>query len=81
MRNIQRIAAQTVVAVLSGRSLNHTLEAAWKRALEIDPDYELARVNLALLPETRRQGPPKSFKMVAPFEGHDLKKSITFLKG
>ncbi len=32
MRNIQRIAAQTVVAVLSGRSLNHTLEAAWKRA-------------------------------------------------
>ena len=56
-------------------------EAAWKRALEIDPDYELARVNLALLPETRRQGPPKSFKMVAPFEGHDLKKSITFLKG
>jgi 16S rRNA (cytosine967-C5)-methyltransferase len=31
VRNIQRIAAQTVVAVLSGRSLNHTLEAAWKR--------------------------------------------------
>ncbi len=32
MRDIQRIAAQTVAAVLSGRSLNHTLEAAWKRA-------------------------------------------------
>jgi 16S rRNA (cytosine967-C5)-methyltransferase len=31
VRNIQRIAAQTVAAVLSGRSLNHTLEAAWKR--------------------------------------------------
>ncbi len=32
VRNVQRIAAQTVAAVLSGRSLNHTLEAAWKRA-------------------------------------------------
>lgn len=32
MLNIQRIAAQTVAAVLSGRSLNHTLETAWKRA-------------------------------------------------
>src|SRR5258708_17412250 len=31
VRNIQHIAAQTVAAVLSGRSLNHTLEAAWKR--------------------------------------------------
>lgn len=32
MRNIQRIAAQSVAAVLSGKSLNHTLETAWKRA-------------------------------------------------
>ncbi len=32
MRNIQRIAARTVAAVLSGKSLNHTLETAWKRA-------------------------------------------------
>ena len=32
MRNVQRIAAQTVAAVLSGKSLNHTLEATWKRA-------------------------------------------------
>ncbi len=31
MRNIQRIAAQTVAAVHSGRSLTQTLEAAWKR--------------------------------------------------
>lgn len=31
MRNIQRVAAQIVAAVLSGRSLNHALEAAWKR--------------------------------------------------
>jgi len=31
VRNIQRVAAQTVAAVLSGRSLNHTLEVAWKR--------------------------------------------------
>src|SRR6185436_8374119 len=32
VRNIQRIAAQSVAAVLSGKSLNHTLETAWKRA-------------------------------------------------
>ncbi|HEV8644209.1 MAG TPA: 16S rRNA (cytosine(967)-C(5))-methyltransferase RsmB [Burkholderiales bacterium] len=32
MRDIQRIAAKTVAAVLSGRSLNHALDAAWKRA-------------------------------------------------
>ena len=30
VRDIQRIAAQTVAAVLSGRTLNHTLEAVWK---------------------------------------------------
>jgi 16S rRNA (cytosine967-C5)-methyltransferase len=30
VRNIQRIAAETVAAVLSGSSLNHTLEEAWK---------------------------------------------------
>ncbi len=32
MRNIQCIAARTVAAVLSGRSLKYTLESAWKRA-------------------------------------------------
>jgi len=31
VRNIQRVAAQTIAAVLSGRSLTHTLEVAWKR--------------------------------------------------
>ncbi|HYN27857.1 MAG TPA: 16S rRNA (cytosine(967)-C(5))-methyltransferase RsmB [Burkholderiales bacterium] len=35
VRNVQRIAAQTVAAVLSGRSLNHTLEAVWKGAHEL----------------------------------------------
>ena len=34
-------------------------EAAFKRALEIDPRYAPAKQNLALLPETRRTGPPK----------------------
>ena len=34
-------------------------EAAFRRALVIDPKYTLAKQNLAMLPETRRLGPPK----------------------
>jgi len=32
VRNIQRMAAHSVAAVLSGKTLNHTLEMVWKRA-------------------------------------------------
>jgi tetratricopeptide (TPR) repeat protein len=55
-------------------------EAALKRALEIDPRYAIAKQNLALLPETRRTGPPKNVGMIYPFKGSNLKQSITFVK-
>src|SRR6266853_2268601 len=52
-------------------------EAALKRALVIDRKYDLAKKNLAALPEIRRTGPP----MVGirdPFKSSKLKQSITF---
>ncbi len=52
-------------------------EAALKRALVIDRKYDLAKQNLAALPEIRRTGPP----MVGirdPFKSSKLKQSITF---
>ena len=55
-------------------------EAAWKRALVIDPRYTLAKNNLAALPEIRRTGPPQMIGMTEPFKGSKLKQSITFLK-
>ena len=54
-------------------------EAALKRALEVDPRYALAKQNLALLPETRRTGPPKMVGMLDPFKGTKLKQGITFV--
>ncbi len=53
-------------------------EAALKRALVIDPDYTIAKNNLAMLPETRRTGPPKTIKITDPFRGSKTKQSITF---
>jgi superkiller protein 3 len=55
-------------------------EAAWKRALEIDPKYEHARLNLTILPETRRRGGPQDILLTEPFAGREVKKTITFLK-
>ena len=54
-------------------------EAALKRALKIDPRYAIAKQNLALLPETRRTGPPKMVGMLDPFKGTKLKQEITFV--
>lgn len=54
-------------------------EAALKRALAIDPKYTVAKNNLALLPETRRNGPPKIFAIQDPIAGK-VKQSITFIK-
>lgn len=54
-------------------------EAALKRALVIDRKYDLAKRNLAALPEIRRTGPP----MVGirdPFKSSKLKQSITFYR-
>lgn len=53
-------------------------EEALHRALEIDPDYDLARQNLALLPMIRQSG-PVDFELRHPFKGEKLKQSITFV--
>ena len=53
-------------------------EEALHRALEIDPDYDLARRNLALLPMIRQSGMP-DFELRHPFKGDELKQSVTFV--
>lgn len=53
-------------------------EAALKRALEIDPDYEHARRNLALLPKARMSGLLPQVEVTHPLEGRELSKSIIF---
>jgi tetratricopeptide (TPR) repeat protein len=55
-------------------------EAAFKRALVIEPQYTLAKENLAALPEARQFGPPPSVDISDPFRSNRLKQSITFLK-
>jgi tetratricopeptide (TPR) repeat protein len=54
-------------------------EAALKRALVIDPKYDLAKQNLAALPEIRRTGPPM-VDIRDPFKSSKLKQSITFYR-
>jgi Flp pilus assembly protein TadD len=54
-------------------------EAALRRALEVDPAYELARQNLALMPEIRETGAP-DMQITHPFVGKKIKQSITFVK-
>src|SRR5229473_590635 len=54
-------------------------EAAFRRALVIDPKYTLAKENLAMLPETRRIGPPEMIEIRDPFKDSKIKQSITFL--
>lgn len=52
-------------------------EAALRRALEIDPEYQLARDNLALLDKTRKTGKlPEEFKITSPFDDKDLNISL-----
>lgn len=55
-------------------------EAALKRALVIDPQYTLAKKNLAVLPTMRRTGPPPIVDIRDPFKSSKLKQSITFIK-
>jgi hypothetical protein len=54
-------------------------EEALKRALVIEPNYAIAKRNLAILPETRRTGPPKMFGISDPFKKSKINQSITFL--
>lgn len=54
-------------------------EAAYRRALAIDPEYDLARQNLALMPQFRRSGPPANMAIRDPFEGREIKQSVTFI--
>jgi hypothetical protein len=44
-------------------------EEEFKRALAIDPDYQVAKQNLRALPETRRNGPPTVVAWTEPFAG------------
>ncbi|MCP4544659.1 MAG: tetratricopeptide repeat protein [Chloroflexi bacterium] len=54
-------------------------ESALNRALEIDPDYEIARQNLLKLPFTRQSG-PAGFEINRPFEGERIKQSLTIIE-
>lgn len=49
-------------------------EIALKRALEIDPDYELAKHNLRRLPELRKNGLPEEVSFYDPFVGSTTRK-------
>jgi tetratricopeptide (TPR) repeat protein len=55
-------------------------EAAWKRALIIEPDYTIASNNLAALPATRLNGPPTRFGMVDPFVAAGVEQGIHFIE-
>lgn len=52
-------------------------EEALKRAIALDRHYEIAKRNLAALPEIRRKGPPKLFGISHPLKGPGMKNSIT----
>lgn len=55
-------------------------EEAWKKALDLEPNYEHAHRNLAMLPEMRRRGGPQSVLLTEPFKSRGIKKTLTFLK-
>ena len=54
-------------------------EAALRRALEIDPGYQLARDNLARLEKSRKTGKlPEELIITTPFDDEDLDISLVF---
>jgi tetratricopeptide (TPR) repeat protein len=55
-------------------------EEALQRALVIDPEYAIAKDNLAALTRFRRTGPPAGVAINEPFKDSKLKQSITFIK-
>ncbi len=55
-------------------------EAALRRVLSMDPEYTLAKDNLAALPEIRQTGSLPQVDIRDPFKSDKLKQSITFIK-
>lgn len=55
-------------------------EVALRRALVIDPEYTIAKENLASLPTFRRNGPPQGVLINDPFKDSNIHKEITFIK-
>jgi tetratricopeptide (TPR) repeat protein len=54
-------------------------EEALRRALEIEPDYKVARLNLAKLPYIRQHGPSAvSTRIKAAHEGHEIRQDVIF---
>lgn len=53
-------------------------EALYKRALEIDPGYDIALQNLEFMPQIRKEGIP-SYEIREPFKGAGLKQTMTIL--
>jgi len=54
-------------------------EVALRRALAIDPDYTIARQNLAGLSKIRESGQLPAMQVSRPFEGQNVKRSLAFL--
>lgn len=54
-------------------------EAALRRALELDPSYGLARQNLAGMPAIRASGSLPRIQINNPFDGRDVKQTLSLL--
>ncbi len=55
-------------------------DSALQRALEIDPEYSLARNNLAKIPDVRRAGGPLGIELRDLSQEQNIKQSVTFYK-
>ena len=55
-------------------------EESFKKALEMEPGYEIARDNLAALPEIRRTGQLPMFDIKGPFDDAEIDRSIQFIE-
>lgn len=55
-------------------------EAALRRALDIDPDYAIARQNLAALPTIRASGKLPAMRITTAFDGKQAKAGLIVLK-
>jgi tetratricopeptide (TPR) repeat protein len=55
-------------------------EIALRRAIDVDPNYTLARQNLAALPHIRQSGQLPETRITGPLDGKKIKQSITFVQ-